>query len=139
MNIEVGNGKIVVMKGLHQTATYSGVIGGLPTEKMNARILHDSLDAARKLFHMHEIYLIEPTQKPLEYKKWYRFGKPAALPAIQCIVELWHHEPAKNSWMDFSALAVVWYQDYFALPINMDVVAQMKNLPWDDVAGSFDY
>jgi hypothetical protein len=139
MDIEVGNGRSVSMKGLHQTATYAGLLEGLPTRKMNARILADSLDAARRIFHIHEVYLIEPTQRSLEYKEWYRFGKPAALPSIQCIAELWHHEPAKNTWMDFSALTVVWYQDDFAFPISADVIEQMKNLPWNDVAGSFDY
>lgn len=138
MDIEVGEGKTVVLKGLYQTGTYSGLLEGLPTDKMNARILNSAKESARKVFHIQEVYLIEPEQKPLK-TGWYPFGKPAALPKIECIAELWHYQPARNSGMDFSALVVIWYQENFALPIEAKVLEQLRELPWNDVAGDFDY
>ncbi|MCA8831390.1 hypothetical protein [Hymenobacter pini] len=139
MDIEMGHGKTVVMKALHQAGTYSGLLEGLPTTRMNKEILRRVKDSARRIFYAQDIFLIEPVQKLLKREKWYVFGKPAILPKIQCIAELYHPQPARNHDMHFSALTVIWYQDSYALPIYPEVVRKLKELPWDDIAGDFEY
>lgn len=140
MEIEFRNAKRVVVKGLYQVGTYDGLLEGVPTEKMNRRILAGVIERAKQLFHVQEVYLIEAKQTPIDIGRPLWFGsKPAALPKMLCIAELWHHEPAKSRVMDFSSLSVVWFQQDFALPIDTQVLEQFKTLAWDELAGDGTY
>ena len=72
--------KEVTIKGIKQWHTYDGLLEGLPTTRMNTRILEDAKEDAKKFCGFNEIYLIEPVQRPIEYAGKYPFGDPASLP-----------------------------------------------------------
>ena len=141
MDIIVDGDKSVTIKRLNQWLTYDGLLEGLPTTKLNARILDGIMEVAKRAFQSKEVYLINPAQTPLEYEGRYPFGDPAQLPRIVCMAELWYYKAVGQSMinMDYSALTVVWLQDEFAFPINMKIVEQFKSLPWSKIAIDFEY
>jgi hypothetical protein len=110
---------------------------GIPTTKMNSRILAEVMDEARKFCGFNEVHLIEPMQRPIEYIGEYPFGKPSALPAVICIVELRHLYPCRDKKKDFSC--IIWFQQDYAFPIDTEILQKIKNIPFSKLCEEFNY
>lgn len=72
-----GNREVTITR-IGQWHTYDGLLEGIPTTRMNSRILAQVMDEARKFCGFNEVYLIEPRQRSIEYIGEYPFGKPSA-------------------------------------------------------------
>src|ERR1044071_8156901 len=96
-----------------QWRTYSGLIEGMPVERINNGILKRAMNEAQDFNTHNPVHLIEPTLTPIPYEDSYAFGKPVSLPQIICIADLVHYGPA-NSSGDYSGLTVVWLQENYA-------------------------
>lgn len=138
MEIIFKNNLSVRINVIHQERTYSGLLEGLPTRKMNEQKLHGlPLEAQNQLGKI-KVYLIEPSQKKIEYEE-YPFGEPASLPRITCMAQLENNRPARNEEMDFSMLILIWFQDAFAFPIEESILKTIETLDWAEIAQDFEW
>lgn len=135
----IENNKEVTIKRIKQWHTYGGLLEGIPTDKMNARIIERTKIDAKEFSRMEEIYLIEPKQEPIDYDGNYRFGNPAALPGVTCIAELWHNDVFRDTDKMFSSLCIIWFQEDYAFPIDEEIVKAIKKIPFSKICGEFDY
>lgn len=133
MELTFKNNLSVKIDAIYQERTYSGLLEGLPTRKMNEQQLHRlPLEAQNKLGKI-KVYLIEPSQKKIEYEE-YPFGEPASLPRITCMAKLENNRPARNEEMDFSMLILVWFQSTFAFPIEESILKTIETIDWTEIA-----
>jgi hypothetical protein len=102
--------KTVKVTSLYQWSTYEGLIEGLPTDKMNERILNSIHEKATVLTHIENFLLIKPKQTPIDIKKKYPFGEPMSLPGITCIVGLKYHGTSNPNVGGISELTLIWDQ-----------------------------
>ncbi len=129
----------VTIKSIKQWHTYGGLLEGIPTDKLNERIINRVKKEAKEFSGIEETYLIEPKQKPIDYEGKYPFGSPASLPRVTCVAELWHHDVFKNKDKMFSSLCIIWFQEDYAFPIDKDILNKIKEVPFSKVCGEFDY
>lgn len=139
--IQLRSGRSIRLLELRQSRTYEGLIMGLPTAENNRQLLND---LPRSHSHYQRpAYLVQPVEKPLSYNgpsgEPYAFGTPASLPAILCVARFESHQPARDKSDDASGLAVVWFQQKFAFPIDDDVVKAIAAIDWEAHAGDFSY
>ena len=127
------NGRSIRLSALHQTPTYYGLLEGLPTDRMNDAILQSVLLEAKKLTHSRKAHLIAPIRTPTFIREDYPFGKPERLPSIQCI-GLFQSEIIKTNIGGYSEIALGWFQQCFALPIEPEPLKQLLALDWDWIA-----
>ena len=127
----------VTIKSIKQWHTYSGLLEGMPTTKMNSQILSGVKEDAKKFCGFKEIYVIEPEQTPILFEGKYPFGDPASLPGVACIAEIWHYLPFRDETKDFSALGLVWFQNDYAFPIDNDILEKIKSIPFSKTCGEF--
>jgi hypothetical protein len=92
----IDSNKEVTVRRIFQWQTYAGLLEGYPTIELNARILAGFKQDAIGYFGLEEIYLIEPTQKKIEYEGRYPFGTPAMMPAITCVALLRHFSAVRD-------------------------------------------
>ncbi|MGV7106843.1 hypothetical protein [Flavobacterium sp. U410] len=131
--------KEVTIKRIKQWYTYYGLLEGLPTDKMNERIINRTKKEAKEFSGLDEIYLIEPKQTLIDYDGKYPFGNPVSLPGITCIAELWHNDVFRNTDKMFSSLCLIWFQEDYAFPIEKDILDKIKEIPFSKICGEFDY
>jgi hypothetical protein len=129
MKIQIQDDREISLTSLYQGAIYTGLLEGLPTRQMNERIIHSYQEKSRKLFPNSPVFLIEPSQTPIEYHRKYPFGDPASLPSIACVARF-ESSAFDNDGLHYTELAIVWFQREFALPIDDDILKEMKNINW---------
>ena len=61
------------------------------------------------------------------------------MPVITCIGMFESISPARNPDMHASCLAIVWYQDDYAMPISQVVLESIKSVDWTSLALDFEY
>ena len=139
--IIVDGNKEAIITQIKQWRTYRGLLEGLPTTEMNRCRLMATMEDAKKFCGQDEIYLIEPQQTPITIgdNDIYPFGTPASLPNITCIAEIMYSRALRDQTKDFSSLGVIWFQDDYAFPINKDVVAKIKDIPFSKICGEFEW
>lgn len=144
-SVIVAGHREVRIECIHQWPTYRGLLEGLPTTQMNARILSHSKQYARKYCDIEAFHLLEPVQTAIKYegiRRWipgYPLGNPSALPPITCLAALRSLEPVRDKTKDAARLAVTWFQNEYAFPIDAAVLEQMKGIPFDRIAEDFEY
>jgi hypothetical protein len=84
-------------------------------------------------------YLIEPKETPIKLALKYTLGTPASIPGIMCLARFQCEFAARDLLKDYSALAVVWFQNQFALPIEEAVLALIQEITWGTVASDYRY
>lgn len=131
--------KEVTIKRIEQWHTYGGLLEGIPTDKMNERIIDRTKKETEEFFGMKEIFLIAPKQTPIDYDGKYPFGNPASLPGVTCVAELWHNDVFRDTDKMFSSLCIIWFQEDYAFPIEKDILSKIKEIPFSKICGEFDY
>jgi len=137
MRLIVESDKEVYIDGLYQWPTYTGLLEGLHTKKMNKKILKRVKFRAAELCYLDKYFMIEPVEIPLEYPKKYLFGTPSMLPEITCVARLMHSNPIKNMDEQYSAMVLIWFQKEYCFPIDQDILSKMEKLPWSKYCGDF--
>ena len=131
--------KKVTIKTIKQWETYGGLLEGVPTKRSNKRTIERTKKEAKKITGVHQIFLIETEQKPIEHIKNYVFGTPASLPKITCVAELWYNDVFRDKNKMFSSLCIIWYQEDYAFPIEEHILDAIKEIPFSKICGEFDY
>jgi uncharacterized protein (TIGR02996 family) len=129
--LELHGGRRIRLRALRQFGAYEGLLEGLPTRRLNQDIIDHILGEERGRQGAGEPYLIRPAETPIEYHRDrpYPFGEPAAMPGIVCVGRF--DSSPVEAHADFSELAVIWFQDEFAFPIDPRVMAQLRAIDWD--------
>jgi hypothetical protein len=116
---------------LNQSLVYAGLLEGVPHEEMNQRLIEGALRDAKKEFGEAEPFLISPKQTTLDIGREYPFGKPATIPGVRCIAYFLCTWPTPLGRAgDYSSMTIVWFQDQFALPIDPEVLDQIRAVDW---------
>lgn len=136
--IQLDSGRRIRLTALDQWGTYAGLLEGLPTREMNARIIQETLEGARRRWHFPP-YLIQPAEKPIEIVRSYPFGTPASIPEITCVAHFDCFDKVRDPNLDGSTLPLVWFQADFAFPIEEAIQTQIRALDWDRYATDFGY
>jgi hypothetical protein len=67
----------------------------------------------------------------------YERRRPVEIPPITCLADFESYQPARDPAQHASALAIVWFQDNFAMPIQPTIEKQIQGIDWDKVANDF--
>jgi hypothetical protein len=152
--IQLTSGKAVFVHGIELSGTYSGLLEGIPTEKMNKSIIDSSIRRAQDLWlktgNPTPAYLIEPVCASIIHKEsdhhflesvkriLLRGDRPGPiLPPVRCIANLTAFPTAEQSL--WTKLAVVWFQNLFFESTLQSVLQNaLENIPWEANAKSFE-
>lgn len=139
-DIIVEKDKYLNLIALYQERTYAGLLEGLPTDRMNKRILEGLPDKIKKHFDSYTpFYVIPPEETPIPYKGKYAFGTPVSLPYVMCMAELSYHRPVNQTNKDGSVLNIVWFQNTFVFPIEETIQKKLLEFQWSKYALDIDY
>lgn len=138
-DITLHSGRQISLRELRQTLVYEGLLEGLPTQKMNNRIINEAVLSAKERLPSGNPILIPPKVTPIERPTPYPFVIPAAIPVVQCVGRFHSLETVRDSSMDYSECVLVWFQDSFALPIDADVLLQIQQSNWDANAADLEW
>lgn len=146
MYFQFKNNIISGINELNQWHTYKNLLCGLPTAKLNQSILEDLADIAKRDFGISDIYVINPeSQKVIHEIKDYPFGQVIRLPEITCMALISCFKDGKDELLldnfeipilHFQDIALVWFQDDFAFPIDENVLEKLKQTSWKDIITS---
>jgi hypothetical protein len=134
--------RLLVLKELWQRKTYGDMLVGFPTRGRNRRAIEYSMKYARD--HYKVVHLVVPEEELIPLNKvrksareWARIDaemRPALIPGTACVGYFESCPPARNENEVYSYLAVVWFQEEYAMPINPVVVKQIKRIDWKNLA-----
>ena len=134
----LSNGFTVRLESLEQWAVYAGLLEGLPTKQRNDAELKRLVDEAERR-DGHPPFLIIPVQEPIRYEGRYPFGEPARLPSIGCIGRFHSLEPARDSSKDCSDLTIIWFQNDYAFPLDLETERAIAAVDWKTLARDGEY
>ena len=129
MEIKIQDDREIRLTSLYQEASYAGLLEGLPTRKMNERIIHSCQEKSKKLFPESPVFLIEPVQTQIKHHGAYPFGDPASLPSIMCVARF-KSSAFENNPLFYSELVIVWFQEEFVLAIDDGILQKIKDITW---------
>jgi hypothetical protein len=136
------SGRSVILEALHQWMTYAGWLEGVPSAWINDRKVASAVQEAEK----HGVrgarhHLLPPPRRDycrrpgdMAAAMSLRGEAPEWLPVVTCVGVFKDVFSARDKAKDQSYLAVVWYQDEFALPIAGPVLDQLRALDWEALA-----
>jgi hypothetical protein len=147
------SGRPVFLEALYQWTTYAALLEGIPWREFNDQRIRRGLRAARRhclrdarryRLEALEPHLIPPARRdymcsPGDMEGTGRTSPEVAewLPMVTCAgvfksLSLTRTRP-EGPW-GWSVLAVVWYQDELAPPIEKSVLAGLRRLDWERLA-----
>jgi hypothetical protein len=134
---------VVHLKKIHQSETYATLIEGFPDGKYNNEVIHRALQKARELFGA-EAHLLEP--KRIEDHELLQDADfptdwgivPEYLPKIACMALFGAHTCDNSGMLAVTEVAVVWFQESFAMPMDIRSLGQMKEFDWNGKAAKID-
>lgn len=123
-------GTTISLHRLDQSLTYSGMLEGYPNRPLNQRLV-TGIQAHLEKQSGWKPYLVEPYEREVPEREVPE-RTPAGeqpwveLPRVQCVG--WFQS---NSLGEFgSRLAIIWFQDDFAFPIDPRVETKIRTLVW---------
>lgn len=147
------SGRPVFLESLYQWTTYAALLEGIPWSEFNDQRVQRGLriarrhclrDARRYRLEALEPYMIAPIRRDYMHSPGdmegigRRFPEVAEwLPLVTCagvFKSLSPAHPQPERPCGWSLLTVVWYQDEFALPIDEEVIADLRRLDWGRLA-----
>ncbi|QEH35372.1 hypothetical protein OJF2_39240 [Aquisphaera giovannonii] len=125
-------GRRVTLDAFDYARTYSGLLEGLPTPAINARIIEHALSERDGTWGRRRTHLIPPAVDDSDPD--HPLLPPACLRAW-----LWCNDPIDPAFMG-SSLVVVWFaEDCFGESIARVVLRDLRGLPWERIAEDFDW
>lgn len=120
-----------------QWRTYGGVLAGVPNRSINHWYIECALKDAVRYCGNTPVYLIEPKQTIHRENTLHPEYTVMSLPEVTCIARLCSYKPVKDPEMDGSKLIVIWYQDTMAMPIDDEILEQMQQIKWSELANDY--
>ncbi len=146
-DITLRSGRLLWLRELRQWGIYEGVYAGIPTTQENQERIERIVAGERGKARGEEPYLIQPNERPAEPSEHWRDLPELSelseswghLPAMVCVGRFASFQPAKDPKRHASSLAIIWFQDEFAFPIDPAVREQIRAIDWEKHATDFDY
>ena len=144
--ITLNSSRNINLEETHQHLTYLGLLEGLPNKRINDSIMSEIHNIADdKIWTNTPPYIIEPKltsiDLPRDRMEYYKSKgpdyEPIALPKIICMGHF--SSGAITEEYMFSSLTVVWFQKDWMMPIDGNILTQIKSLNWDELAVQGDY
>ncbi|WP_436777335.1 hypothetical protein [Yinghuangia sp. YIM S09857] len=125
---------------LRMSSTYGGMLEGVPTKRVNERLVAARLRIAGNTFSHWPVHLIPPVSTP-RGTMTVRDEPIEELPRVACLGAFTSYEidPAHNTGWYFSALVVVWFQDTPTPPSDESAPEALRNLPWEKLARDLEH
>lgn len=134
MKIALETGRSVALARLEQWRTYQGLLCGKPTQAQNDGKVLEVIEAARTLCAAGEPHLIRPSRRTIAGDNAHRTMAGELLPATTCIAVFNSTALARGYSEPYSSMAVVWFQEEFALPIEDEVLGLIRRIDWENQA-----
>lgn len=150
MKITLNSGREIRLSDLNQSYTYAGLIHGLPYRQFNQQLIDEYRMAAQKEMrtdspaHVLAPPVLEVENAHEEQRQMFerRFGVVERIPFLACRalflfggVQRAGEEEDDIAYL--SRLAVVWFQDAFAMPIDATILEQIRGINWDTLAEGY--
>lgn len=135
VELQLACGVRIAMKSLAQSLTYDGLLEGVPTRELNARLRRDWLSVPPGAPPV-ATHLVDPLEVAIAMPE-YPFGEPATMPAVVCRARFQAQEPVRRKDADYSQLMLIWCQGSWALPIDSQVIESIVTLDWRALAEDF--
>jgi len=119
----------ILLKELHQSSTYSGLLEGLPTHEMNEELLERH--ARGRIGPTH---VVRPKERRVSRGGTRRTGEgypPGMLLPRYCCEGRFRSHGFDEAW-------IVWFQDSWALPIDPAVLKELRKFDFLSIAESDD-
>lgn len=122
------------LSSINQSLTYSGMLEGYPNSELNRRLVEGIQERLEKRSQW-KPFLIEPEEREVPNRSTVAKKRPwVELPKVQCTA--WFRS---NSLGEFgSRLAIIWFQDDFAFPIDPKVENKIRSMVWSRHAEPLD-
>lgn len=146
MLITLNTGREVRLSDLNQSHTYAGLLLGVPDREYNQELITQFRKAAKEEMHRSYAYVVTPPVLDVDCsdqlkRRHQQLGKHVErIPYIACTALFRSGGVQREGDEDIgimSAMAIVWFQDYFALPIDEAVLDKIKAIDWDKLAGAW--
>lgn len=139
-------GRRVTLQSLDQWMTYDGWLEGVPSREWNDGIVAGSLrEAERRGAGGARPFLIAPARRgdlrepgDMAGTRAMSDQAPEWLPMVTCVGVLRDLTPIRGASKAGSMLTVLWFQDEYALPIDVSVLRQLQSLDWERLAADID-
>jgi hypothetical protein len=129
MKIVLASGREIGLSRLQQGRTYAGMLNGFFDARVNQHEIDQLLEEARELAVVDcEPFLIQPAPAITELPSGRMQEK---LPPITCVADFRSNELNRAGSEPYSSLAVAWFQDEFAMPIDTEVLNQIRKIDWE--------
>jgi hypothetical protein len=138
--ITLDNGRVLIMTSLIQRPTYSRTIKGLPTKSFNNSKIDYGHDSETLVLHAPRLYgnLMQLLPPDSSLAKRGAENPFELLPGVTCIARMVSKpcEPvcipeAGTIPPASTCLTLVWFQNYWAMPIASEVMEKLKVFDWD--------
>ena len=142
MQITLNSDREVYLRDLNQSHTYAGLLLGVPNREYNQDLISQFRQTAQQEMHTHYAFVVTPPVLDVldadGRKRTSHRGKPVErIPYIACTALFRSNGVMREGDEDIafaSILAVVWFQETFALPIDESVLERIKAIDWDRLA-----
>jgi hypothetical protein len=115
----------VALARLEQWTTYGGLLAGRPNAQLNHAHLEDlASEAARYAPMGGKPHVLVPADSEIA----------SSLPGVTCVAVLNSGPLARNDSEPYSSLAIGWFQDRFAFPLDPEIEKRIRQLDWDSLA-----
>jgi len=144
--ISLNSNRIISLEEIHQHLTYAGLLEGLPTKRINKEIIDDIKNIANeKIWASSTPYILKSYESPIKLSEdrevYYKSRGPEyeriRLPKIICIGHFMS-DAITDDFM-FSSLTIVWFQEDWMMPIDNNILIQIKSINWDKHATQGNY
>jgi hypothetical protein len=146
-DLKLESGRNIHLEQFYQRKTYAGWLEGTPTRMWNEQIIQTHLERAQTYCVEGSHPVLIPPRRSTEADEWltehqlkHGWEPPESLPSIACIGQFKSFRPKpKDLEKDYSRLVVVWYQNDFGLPIDEQLLTQLKSIDWENLAIEDEY
>jgi len=126
--LTLASGRTIWLEELRQWDVYADLLEGLPSNRLNARIVDSAIESAPS-----PSVLVRPTERPEP-----KFPGAGWLPRI-CSVGTFESKIARDVSCHASKLTIVWFQDDFGFPPTGQALEQVVTVNWNRHATDFLY
>jgi hypothetical protein len=106
---------------------------GAPWSDWNVRVVTSVMQQAGS-----KVFLIPPERRnylrtlgDMDGLTALKGREPEWLPMVTCVGRFQHHQPVRDTRCDLSILVAVWFPNEFAMPIDQDVIEQLRRVDWE--------
>lgn len=122
MEIVLTSGRKTRIERLEQWTTYGGLLAGRPDSRLNLAHVDDLRKLTARASAMDGVpYIVMPTDAAIATR----------LPAVTCLAVLTSGPLARADSEPYSSLAIGWFQDAFAFPLDKAVEVAIRDIDWE--------